>query len=430
MWGAAVKGERESKQRHVRRAAQLSKPFGQEDCKGSVACNQQSESMKRQIPSLLAGIRLFAAIVLLVAPGCAAVGANLGGRAGEEEEAHGPLEAMPVTPEAFVDSAGGAYVFIDLDRNVLRFMYGREVIWEAPVGTGTGLRLESEDAQWEFTTPRGVFQVKFKEEQPIWYLPDWYFVEKKQPIPAENSPSRRLTGQLGVAAVYLGQEIAIHGTDRPELLGQRVSHGCIRLENRFAQRLYHNVQVGTPIVIVGGEQLARDLPQAPTTPVAPRPKPSDPLAGLPTEQLLERLNGLLKSGDSTGAWTPLASRLITRGIKDDAPALRGLLSAAGTAGSEKLNKEYATFLADVFARGALRVVVSLTRIDAPARDRATKAIVEATMRLSAVGALEDGAPWPTRRMHNGILGPEGRAGWDSLLAAEQAYRAHFTREAA
>jgi hypothetical protein len=142
------------------------------------------------------------------------------------------------------------------------------------------------------------------------------------------------------------------------------------------------------------------------------------------------MNGLLKAGDATGAWTPLASRLITRGLKDDAPALRGLLSAAGTAGTEKLNREYATFLADAFARGALRVVVSLTRIDAPSRDRATKAIVEATMRLSAVGPFEEGAPWPTRRMHNGILGPDGRAGWDSLSAAEQAYRASLIRDPA
>src|SRR5690606_13823438 len=140
------------------------------------------------------------------------------------------------------------------------FIYHDEVLWDAPIGTGTGLRLESEDGGWHFATPRGVFQVKFKEEMPIWYLPDWYFIEKNLPIPPENAPERRLPNQLGVAAVYLGEEIAIHGTDRPELLGQRVSHGCIRLENRFAQRLFHNVQVGTPVVIVGGEHLDDEPP--------------------------------------------------------------------------------------------------------------------------------------------------------------------------
>lgn len=164
---------------------------------------------------------------LAVSTACASAGGG-GLQAGEAERA-GPLESLPVSAEVFVDTASGAFVMIDLDENMLRFMDGDVVLWEAPVGTGTGLRLASEDNEWHFSTPRGVFQAKFKEELPVWYLPDWYFLEKNLPVPAQNSPSRKLAGQLGVAAVYLGEEIAIHGTDRPELLGQRVSHGCSTL---------------------------------------------------------------------------------------------------------------------------------------------------------------------------------------------------------
>lgn len=366
---------------------------------------------------------LFLGLLLLLPgfmSGCAAVGFAPG-----DTQRSGPLEALPVSPEAFVDTAQGAFVLVDLDENRLRFMDGDEIVWEAPVGTGTGLRLQSDDGDWEFDTPRGVFQVKFKEELPVWYLPDWYFVEKDLPIPAENSPSRRLEGQLGVAAVYLGEEIAIHGTDRPELLGQRVSHGCIRLENKFVQRLYHNVQIGTPIVIIGGEHLAAEPPGETTDPGSPRPKPADPFGGVSSAELLSRLERYLEAGDRTGAWVPVASRLITRGLKDDAPALRGLLALAGSASNDRLDREYSTFLADAFSRGSLRVVVSLARIDEKARDRATSAIVDATMRLYAGAILDERAPWPTRRFHNGVLGPEGRAGWDSLLAAEESYRARY-----
>lgn len=333
-----------------------------------------------------------------------------------------PMTALEVTPEAFVAEATGAYVLVDLTDNILRMMHGDEILWEAPVGTGTGLRLRGEDGEWHFTTPPGVFEVKFKEELPVWYLPDWYFIEKELPIPPEGSPERRLEGQLGVAAVYLGEEIAIHGTSRPELLGQRVSHGCIRLENRFAQRLYHNVQIGTPIVIVGGEHLDDEPPGVTSDPGAPRPEPRDPLAGVSTAQILDRLEASLENGDDDGEWVPLASRLITRGLKDDASALRGLLALAGAAENEMLNAEYATFLADAFSRGSLRVVVSLARIDEEARDRATEAIVDATMALYAGDLDSPQAPWPTRRLHNGVLGPEGRSGWDSLLEAERAYR--------
>jgi hypothetical protein len=283
------------------------------------------------------------------------------------------------------------------------------------------LRLESDDTEWHFSTPRGVFQAVYKEEMPVWYLPDWYFVENNLPMPAQNHPSRRLEGRLGVAAVYLSPDIAIHGTDRPELLGQRVSHGCIRLENSFAQRLYHNVQIGTPIVIVGGESLDA-APPPPASDPGSRPRSPDRLAGVSSGSILAQLEELLEENDDTGAWVPLASRLITRGLKDDAIALRGLLALAGTPSDPLLGWEFDTFLADTFSRGALRVVVSLARIDEEARLRATRSIVNATMSLYP-GRLDDGsAPWPTRRMHNGVLGPEGRAGWDALLAAEQKYR--------
>lgn len=370
-------------------------------------------------------VRLFAlAAVAALVSGCASMGGS-----GGDTLRQGPMEALPVSPEAFVDTASGVFVLVDLDTNRLRLMDGDRVMWEAPVGTGTGLRLQSDEGEWDFSTPRGVFQVKFKEELPVWYLPDWYFVEKNLPIPPQNAPSRRLEGQLGVAAVYLGEEIAIHGTDRPELLGQRVSHGCIRLENRFAQRLYHNVQVGTPIVIVGGEHLDNEPPGETTDPGAPRPRPADPLAGLGTGEILTRLERLLKAEDTTGAWVPLASRLITRGLRDDAPALRGLLNLAESSPSRALNREYATFLADAYARGSLRAVVSLSRIGEDQRERATRSIVEATMALYPGSAVDERAPWPTRRLHNGVLGPEGRAGWDALLAAEESYRGRVLRPA-
>jgi hypothetical protein len=363
--------------------------------------------------------RLIGSMVLVaLLAGCASVRGPSDG----EAVIRGPMQQLDVVPEVFVDTASGAFVLIDLDVNQLRFMNGDQVVWEAPVGTGTGLQLRSDAGEWEFSTPRGVFQAMWKEEMPVWYLPDWWFVQRDLPIPPDNSPERRMPDQLGVAAVYIGEEIAIHGTERPELLGQRVSHGCIRLENRFAQRLYHNVQIGTPIVIVGGEHLDTMPPPRASDPGAAPPRRPDPLGGVPTDEILRRLDRQLAAGDTAGAWVPLASRLITRGLRDDAIALRGLLARAGTAKTDELNWEYATFLADAYSRGTLRAVVSLARIDEDARDRATRAIVHATMALYPGSALDERAPWPTRRVPSDVLGPEGTDGWNSLVAAEDEYR--------
>lgn len=361
-----------------------------------------------------------AAAALLAGGGCATIGSW-----NEEAERvkSAPMVEMEVEPEEFIRSARGIYVVIDLDAHRLRLMDGPDTLWQAPVGTGTGLRLAGETGEWDFSTPEGVFQIQYKEELPVWILPDWYFVEKGLPIPPPGSPERRAPGQLGIAAVYLGQEIAIHGTERPELLGQRVSHGCIRLENQYALRLFHNVQVGTPVVIRGGEHLAEVAAVESTDPGRPGTSaPRDTLARYSTPQLLERVRSILAAGEGDGRWVAYTSRLITRGLKDDAEALRGLLALAGTAKTESLNREYATFLADVYARGTLRSVVSLARVDERARERAARAIVDATMSLHAGGLDSPAAPWPTRRVPSTNLGPDGRAGWAALSEAEAWYR--------
>jgi lipoprotein-anchoring transpeptidase ErfK/SrfK len=44
--------------------------------------------------------------------------------------------------------------------------------------------------------------------------------------------------------------VGIHGTSSPELLGQAVSHGCIRVANDVALRLRRLAPLGTPIDIV------------------------------------------------------------------------------------------------------------------------------------------------------------------------------------
>jgi lipoprotein-anchoring transpeptidase ErfK/SrfK len=46
-----------------------------------------------------------------------------------------------------------------------------------------------------------------------------------------------------------GGSIGIHGTNQPDLLPGRVSHGCIRLRNEDILRLNHLMPVGTPVTI-------------------------------------------------------------------------------------------------------------------------------------------------------------------------------------
>jgi lipoprotein-anchoring transpeptidase ErfK/SrfK len=173
-------------------------------------------------------------------------------------------QALPVSPLALahgVDRDGaeryrdppvnveGRYIVISLEEHRLYLMEGERVIWSTVVGTGTGTRLEGAGQKWEFSTPRGMFRVQRKEKNPKWYVPDWAYVERKQDIPDPEDPRRWEEGMLGTTALFLGEGIAVHGTNFPELLGQNVSHGCIRMSNEAARQLYYEVEVGTPVMI-------------------------------------------------------------------------------------------------------------------------------------------------------------------------------------
>jgi len=47
-----------------------------------------------------------------------------------------------------------------------------------------------------------------------------------------------------------GGVVGIHGTSAPQLLGQAVSHGCVRVSNQTAAALRRLAPVGTPITII------------------------------------------------------------------------------------------------------------------------------------------------------------------------------------
>jgi lipoprotein-anchoring transpeptidase ErfK/SrfK len=189
---------------------------------------------------------IFLILAALVAPDLAVAqglpGSPLALSHGHEREGRARYRDPPVNVE-------GRYVVISLDEHRLYLMEDERVIWSALVGTGTGTRLEGAGQKWDFSTPRGMFRVQYKEKDPIWRVPVWAFVERGEPIPPPDSPKWNEPGMLGTSALYLEEDIAVHGTNHPELLGQSVSHGCIRMTNEAARRLYHETAIGTPVII-------------------------------------------------------------------------------------------------------------------------------------------------------------------------------------
>lgn len=390
--------------------------------------------------------------IRLAAIAALSVGLGMGGAALDSVHAQSAPLAMTASEASeggggeMVSSAlarGRYAVVIDLDVNKLFFKQGDVTLWSAPIGTGTGLRLKTEDNEWDFSTPSGVYHVKYKEENPVWIAPDWYFVENKLPIPPVDDKKRLFPGGLGAAAVYIDHDLAIHGTDKPELLGQRVSHGCIRLANKDAIRLFHNVQVGTEVVIVGGEdvpepevvdQPARGNDPSTFSPANPKPQPKDPLLEdwkrMPTEQLLMVLGDEFWMEPDASRWPEVARLLLKRALDGgDGLALRGLLVAVIGLPSTSVEREYQTFLADAFMRSPLPTMEALSQLEPRYREPAAEAIVNASIGLYPGELDAHSVPWPTGRVPKTLLGPDARRGWNALSRAEERLRTGEQRRA-
>jgi len=117
-----------------------------------------------------------------------------------------------------------------IDRKRLRavlYDHGR-VIWRAPIGIG----------QRRWPTPAGRF---YARERIIPSNPNGLYGTHAIGLSAYSPTLSDWPG---------GGVIAIHGTNQPDLLPGRVSHGCIRLQNRRIKRLWRLMPLGTPVRIL------------------------------------------------------------------------------------------------------------------------------------------------------------------------------------
>ncbi|MBM7623902.1 L,D-transpeptidase family protein [Sporohalobacter salinus] len=105
-------------------------------------------------------------------------------------------------------------ILINLNQRYLELYQNSELFGHYPVAVGKD----------STSTPTGNFEVILKRKNP--------------------------GGALGSRWIqFTWQSHGIHGTNQPWLIGQAVSHGCVRMYNSDVEEVYRQVQVGTPIHI-------------------------------------------------------------------------------------------------------------------------------------------------------------------------------------
>jgi L,D-transpeptidase catalytic domain len=154
-------------------------------------------------------------------------------RRGAVEWLHVRLPILPNNSTGWVRrSALGGYQFvtthlvIDLHRLRATLLQDGRPVFTAPVGVGA--------TQWP--TPRGQFYIR---DELTDYASPFY-----GPVAFGTSARSSVLTEWPD-----GGFIGIHGTDAPQLIPGRVSHGCIRLRNRDILRLAELMPPGTPLTI-------------------------------------------------------------------------------------------------------------------------------------------------------------------------------------
>jgi hypothetical protein len=146
---------------------------------------------------------------------------------------HARLPVLPNDRTGWVPRAalGGyhpvrTHLVVDLRRLSATLLLGGREVFTAPIGVG--------QAAWP--TPKGEFYVRNRltDYQSPFYGPLAFGTSARSPV-LTDWPD--------------GGFVGIHGTNQPELLPGRVSHGCIRMRNEDILRLGRSMPIGTPITI-------------------------------------------------------------------------------------------------------------------------------------------------------------------------------------
>lgn len=130
-----------------------------------------------------------------------------------------------------LDVTGEPVIEIDISEQKLRFKFGNHIVREYPVSTGT----------FKTPTPLGKFSILNKQElriggaRPHYRMPNWQGITKSG---------------VGLHALpYLANDNGVFWKEALTHIGQRASHGCIRLLPEDAEELYGFTELGMPVVI-------------------------------------------------------------------------------------------------------------------------------------------------------------------------------------
>jgi L,D-transpeptidase YbiS len=142
------------------------------------------------------------------------------------------------------------YIVIDVEADLLMVKIRNATLYSFPCATGKGEAYLPATARLRsFTTPKGRHTIIKKEKDPVWYRPDWYWLERGLEVPEGITMEQRaVRGHLGKYKLDIGEAFYIHGYQGIVKPG-KYTHGCIRVNEGDLEILWNLTEVGTEVYI-------------------------------------------------------------------------------------------------------------------------------------------------------------------------------------
>lgn len=140
-----------------------------------------------------------------------------------------PVNSFPATTVTRTETR----LLLNLKKRRVFVYQGQKIIASYPVAIGR--------PGWE--TPTGQFRVIQMVREPVWEHP---FSGQLVPSGKNNPLGARWIGFWTDGANFIG----FHGTPQENLIGQAVSHGCVRMRDRDIKALFEKVKIGTSVIVI------------------------------------------------------------------------------------------------------------------------------------------------------------------------------------
>jgi len=138
------------------------------------------------------------------------------------------------------------YLSIDTKARKLRLYYGGTVLREADVVIGEARTITGPGKQWTFIPLKGAFPVEAKLVDYDWRVPEWIYVLRNEPIPAERPAIRN---GLGKYAIFLPNGYAIHSPPAEGSPLQGAKPGSYMVSEDVLRAIWPRIHKGTQVYI-------------------------------------------------------------------------------------------------------------------------------------------------------------------------------------